>query len=167
MRKYILSTLGILPLLITAPVKAQCPVCTAAVIGGIGLARWLKIDDTISGLWIGGLIVATILWTINWCNRKKIIFWARDAAITIAYYVLVILPLYYYNLIGHPSNQIWGTDKILFGTIVGSIFFYAAYLQYENFKKKNGKALFPFQKVVVPVGTLAILSAIFWLITRP
>jgi len=169
MQKYLKYFLGALAFTVSfqAPAaQAQCPICTAAVIGGVGLARWLKIDDTISGLWIGGLIVAMILWTINWSNRRKIMFWARDIIIVIAYYILVILPLYYYKLIGHPFNQFWGVDKILLGTIIGSIFFYAAYLQYENIKRKHGKAQFPFQKVIMPVGTLLILSLIFWFLTR-
>lgn len=165
-KKYILALVAILPALVAGSAKAFCPICTAAVIGGVGLSRWLKIDDTITGLWIGGVIVSSIGWTINWCIKKKLNFWGRDILITIAYYAIVVIPLYYYEIIGHPYNQIWGVDKLMLGTVIGSIFFYAAYLQYENYKKRHGKAMFPFQRVVIPVGTLAILSLIFWLIVR-
>jgi hypothetical protein len=166
MKKYILAIFGLLPVLVLTTVKAQCPICTAAVIGGVGLARWLKIDDAITGLWVGGLIVSTIIWTINWCNRKKLNFWARDILIVIAYYTIIIIPLYYYNIIGHPLNKLWSVDKLMLGTVIGSIFFYAAYLQYEKYKKEHGKALFPFQRVVMPVGTLLALSLIFYFVTR-
>jgi hypothetical protein len=33
-----------------------CPVCTIAVAGGVGLCRYLGIDDLISGAWIGALL---------------------------------------------------------------------------------------------------------------
>jgi hypothetical protein len=164
--KYI-AWLGALPLLIAGSAKAVvCPICTVAVIGGVGLTRWLKIDDTVTGLWIGGVLVALISWTINWCDSRKINFWARNISIIIAYYLITLIPLYYYEIIGHPLNLIWGIDKLMLGTVVGSIFFYAAHLRYEIYKREHGKALFAFQKIVWPVGTLIGLSLIFWLITR-
>lgn len=167
MKKYILAFLGGLSLFILTPANAQCPVCTIAVIGGVGLARWLKIDDSITGLWVGGLLVSVSLWTLNWLHSKKWNFWMQEALIPIFYYATAIIPLYYYNIIGHPANMLWRVDKLILGTIVGSIFFFAIYLKYEDIKKKNnGHAQFPFQKVVLPVLVLGALSLIFFLITR-
>ena len=37
---------------------ALCPVCAIAVGAGIGVSRWLGVDDTITGVWVGGLIVS-------------------------------------------------------------------------------------------------------------
>ncbi len=34
--------------------QAICPICTIAVGAGVGFSRYLGIDDTIAGLWIGG-----------------------------------------------------------------------------------------------------------------
>ena len=80
---------------------------------------------------------------------------------------MVIIPLYHYNIIGHPLNVLWGIDKLILGTALGSIFFYAATLGYIEIKKKNhGRAQFPFQRIVWPVGILVILSAIFYFMTR-
>ena len=53
-----------------AKVGAVCPVCTIAVGASLGLSRWLGVDDTISGLWIGGLIVSTTLWTYSWMKKR-------------------------------------------------------------------------------------------------
>lgn len=39
-------------------VLAQCPVCTVAIGVGVGLCRYLGIDDLITGLWIGALLLA-------------------------------------------------------------------------------------------------------------
>jgi len=40
-------------------------------------------------------------------------------------------------------------------------------LAYNYLKRRNnGHAYFPFQKVVMPVGSLAILSMIFYFVTK-
>ena len=65
----IFITLG--GLLMALPAKAVCPVCTVAVVAGLGLSRWLGIDDSVSGLWIGAVTVSISMWTINWLHKKK------------------------------------------------------------------------------------------------
>ena len=148
-----------------AAAKAVCPICTVAVCASVGLSRWLGVDDTITGLWVGGLAISVIIWTIDWLNRKKIRFFGRQPLIVIGYYVLILWPLYHYNMVGHPLNKLWGIDKLLLGMAIGTIGFIAGVLLNGYLKKKNaGKAYFPFQKVVFPVGMLAVLSLVFYLI---
>ncbi|MDO8592811.1 MAG: hypothetical protein Q7R92_03520 [bacterium] len=162
----IFSFLLLLPL---AAAKALpiCVICTAAVSAGVGFSRWLGVDDTITGLWIGALAVSASLLTINWLTKKNIRFLGRQPLIFIAYYAMMIWPLFYYKIAGHPLNKLWGIDKLIIGIIIGTIGFTASVLFNEYLKKKNGgKAYFPFQKVVVPVGSLAILSLVFYLITH-
>jgi hypothetical protein len=166
-KKYTLIFSGVLSAAVFSVAHAQCPICTFAVIGGVGLARWLKIDDSVTGLWVGGLLVSTSLWTINWLKTKKWNFIFDQYLIPILYYAMVIIPLYHYGIMGHPLNTLWGIDKLLLGTIIGSIFFWAAVLRYAEIKKKNnGRTQFPFQRVVLPVGTLLVLSLIMFLVTR-
>lgn len=166
-RKYMLAGSAVLSLMITNVAHAQCPICTAAVIGGVGLARWLKIDDSVTGLWVGGLMVSMSIWTINWLKTKKWNFQGDQILITLLYYIITIAPLYHYKIIGHPLNTLWGLDKLIVGIVFGSIFFYTAFLKYTEIKKKNnGHAQFPFQRVVMPVGTLLVLSFIFYFVTR-
>ncbi|MFH0969779.1 MAG: hypothetical protein V1804_04685 [Patescibacteria group bacterium] len=154
-------------LLFSSSAKAICPICTITVGAGVGLSRWLGIDDTITGIWIGALIVSSIMWTINWMNSKNIRFKGRKIIITAGYCLIILVPLYWKGIIGHYFNKIWGIDKLLLGIIIGSIVFLASALWYQNLKKKNNdKAYFPFQKVVMPVGFLAIFSAIFYFITK-
>lgn len=165
--KKIFSLLIILTGLLTATAaKAFCPVCTIAVGAGVGLAQWLGIDDTISGLWIGGLTVSVIAWTINWFNIKNIQFFGRKILIILFYYLIIVIPLFYTGIIGHQLNKLWGIDKLLLGIILGSITFLAGGLWYNYLKKKNGRAHFPFQKVAMPLAPLIILSFIFYFITR-
>lgn len=145
---------------------AVCPVCTVAVSACIGLSRWLGIDDMISGLWIGGLTVSLIAWTINWFDKKNIHFKGRKASIFAIYYLIIFVPLYFTEIIGHPLNKIWGIDKLVFGAIIGSILFFSGAKYYEYLKKKNGgKSYFPFQKVVMPIIPLLILSVILYFFT--
>jgi hypothetical protein len=151
----------------TIKAQAICPICTMAVVAGMGLSRWLGIDDTIAGLWIGALAVSLIAWTISWLDRKNIRFYGRKITVAAAYYLLILAPLYFYHIIGHPLNTLWGMDKLLFGIIVGSVVFLLGALWYYQLKEQNhGHAYFPFQKVVMPVAPLIILSIIFYFLTK-
>src|SRR3989339_1118617 len=146
--------------------QAVCPVCVVAVSACVGLSQYLGIDDTISGVWIGGLLISMIIWTIDWLRRKNIKFYFRKILVAGLFYVFTIGPLYRSGMIGHPANKLWGIDKLLLGIIFGSIFFLAAVFLNSYLKKKNdGKVFFPFQKVVVPVAMLGILSGIFYFLT--
>jgi len=146
----------------------MCPVCTVAVATGLGLSRWLGIDDTISGLWIGGLIVSLIIWTINWLNKKNIHFLGRKILVVVIYYGTVIVPLYWAGIMGNQLNKFWGIDKLLLGMILGSIGFSLGAWVYSYLKtKNNNRVYFPFQKVVMPVVPLIILTIIFYFLTKP
>lgn len=169
--KKILKTLVLSSLTLAAlPAKAVCPVCVVAVGAGLGLSQHLGIDDAITGLWIGGLTVAMIIWTINWLNpkikNKQAKPWINTLTILI-FYALIAWPLATQNFIGHPLNTLWGVDKILLGIGLGSLVFWAMSQLYLYLKKENGgHAYFPFQKVVMPFGALAFFSLIFYLLTR-
>jgi len=175
MRKIIIFLLSILglSLLLTKQALAVCPICTIAVGAGVGFSRWLGIDDTITGLWVGGLIVSMITWTESWLEKKSIRFKGRIFVNIFAYYALIVIPLYYAGLIGHPQNKLFcfcglNIDKLLFGIITGSIAFWFGASWYYYLKEKNhGHAHFPFQKVVMPVAPLIILSLIYYFLTSP
>ena len=148
---------------------AVCPICTIAVGAGVGLSRWLGIDDAITGLWVGGLIVSMITWTESWLEKKNILFKGRIFVNILGYYTLIIIPLYYSGIIGNPLNTLCacGLDKLLFGIIAGSLAFWFGASWYFHLKEKNnGHAYFPFQKVVMPVSPLIILSIIYYFLTK-
>jgi len=151
----------------TSQAQAICPICTVAVGAGVGLAQWFGIDDIITGIWVGGLTVSLIGWTINWFNKKNIRFYGRKILIILFYYGIIVIPLYYKGLIGHPLNKLWGIDKLLLGIIIGSIAFFAATVWYFILKKNNNDhAYFPFQKIIMPVSCLILLSMIFYFIAK-
>lgn len=142
---------------------AVCPVCTVAVGAGLGIAEWLGIDDSISGLWIGALIVSMSLWTINWLNSKQIKFTGRKILIFAAYYLIVILPLWLKGKIGHPLNRLCGIDKLLFGIILGSLLFSAGVIFHNYLHQRNeNKSYFKGQKIAFAIAPLIIASIILY-----
>lgn len=168
MKKYILLFSSLFFLFSAKISLAVCPLCTIAVGAGIGFSRWLGIDDVITGLWLGGLIVSLISWTLSWLHKKKINFTGKKIVTVLAYYILVFAPLYFFtDILGHAFNRLLGIDKILLGTALGSITFLLTTLWYEFLKRKNNNhAHFPFQKIVMPVGALLILSLVFFFVTK-
>ena len=145
----------------------MCPVCTIGVVAGLGLSRWIGVDDTVSGIWIGGLLASLSGWTVIWLLKKRVNFKGMAILTTLAYYVLAIIPLYSKEIIGHPLNKLWGIDKLIVGVAFGTVFFVMAVIVYKVLKKKNGgHAHFKFEKVVIPLVSLIILSAFFYFITK-
>ena len=157
-KKILLPILALGGILSATVAKAiPCAVCTIAVGSCVGLARWLKIDDRITGLWVGALIVSLIAWTIHYLDKKNIKFKGRKILTVILWYGFVVVPFYFTGLMGHPINKCWGIDKLLFGIILGTIVFIIA----NNLLRKS---YFHLQKAIVPVGFLVIASLIIYLI---
>jgi hypothetical protein len=135
----------------------MCPVCAVAVGVGLGLSRWLKIDDAVSGLWVGALIVSLSFVLAKW-TKKNLTF-----VYFIFFLLTTIIPLYYYKIIGNPLNTLWGVDKLLLGTATGIILFVLSLLLHGFLKSHNhNKSYFPFQKVIIPVVTLTLASLILY-----
>lgn len=152
---------------IVAPVAsfAVCPVCSVAAAGGLGLSRWLGIDDTISGIWIGGFLLSLTFWCLNWLKKKNIDFPFRGFIIFLVFYLLTFLSLYIKKFIGFSCAKLWGVDKLLLGIILGSLGFgLGINTDYFLRKKNKGRAFFSFQKVVFPLSFLVILSLAFYII---
>jgi ribulose 1,5-bisphosphate carboxylase large subunit-like protein len=81
-------------------------------------------------------------------------------------YLLVLIPLKLDHAIGIVRNRLWGIDKIILGTAVGSVAFLAGMWVDKKIRKVKGKQLFAYQKVVFPVTALVISSLIFYFVTK-
>lgn len=159
----VFSAVAALVTFLPQAVSAICPICTIAIGAGVGLCRWLGIDDVISGLWIGALIVSMIIWTLNWLVKKQINFKMRSLVVIAVYYLVIIIPLYWSGIIGHPFNKLWGIDKLLLGIIVGGLTLLAGVIAHSLLKKTHqGKSFFPYQKVAAPILCLIIVSLLFY-----
>ena len=149
------------------PAYAVCPVCTVAVAAGLGISRWIGIDDSVTGIWIGGLILSSGLWMADWIKKKGWKVPYPEVLSILLMFLFVIPPLYWSHMIGLAGNSLWGMDKVSLGTIVGSFVFLLGvgidkYLRTTN----NGKVYVYYQKVIVPVFLLSLFSFVFYSITR-
>lgn len=146
---------------------AVCPICTVAVGAGLAVSEWLGIDDVVASIWIGGLLMSLTIWTVNWLVKKQWSFKGDWLVSGVAWYGLTLGGLWWSGSLFKAGNVVFGLDKILVGTVVGSLVFLAASQAYQYLKKKNNdKAHFPFEKVVLPVAALAITSLIAYFLTK-
>lgn len=167
MKKKLILLSSLVPaikLIAPSSIYAVCPVCTVAVGAGLGISKALGIDDAVTSVWIGGLILSISFWTIDWLNKKgyfkKIKNTHLNYCVIGTWYALTLIPLYFSKLIGIPYNNIWGIDKILFGTAIGSVVFLIGKWLDKKQREKYGKQFFQYQKVVFPVGMLLLTSLI-------
>ncbi len=153
--------------LFPASASAVCPVCTIAVGAGLGISRTLGIDDAVTSVWIGGLILSMSFWFIDWVGKKrnKPLTAKWQLLTTLLMYIFVLLPLWFGKYIGRPLNTIYSFDKILFGTLWGSLAFLLGKWADEKVRQEKGKQLFVYQKVIFPVSSLIITSVILYLLT--
>ena len=166
MKKILFILSGVL--IFMGAADAFCPVCTVAVGAGLEGARVLGVSDVITGLWAGGLILSLAAWTADYMRRHGV----RNRLLYLLNYVVYygLLALIYFVPVNHPTlrfgaTTMWGVDQFLLGAIVGSLVFLFAGKWYEKIKARNGgHAWFPFQKVVWPLGALAITTLVFWAI---
>ena len=146
---------------------AVCPVCTVAVGAGLGFSRWLGVDDAVTGVWIGGILVSSVIWMLSWMKTKNWSFKGDAFVIAGVMYGLVIAPLYWKGLIGSPFNTFCYIDKVVLGILAGSTVFILATKVNAFLKNRNsGKAYFPFQKVALPLTFLLVTSILFYFLTK-
>ncbi|MCS7200848.1 MAG: hypothetical protein NZ822_01715 [Patescibacteria group bacterium] len=140
----------------------MCPICTVGVVAGLGISRYLNVDDLIFGLWVGALLISLTFWTVIWLEKKTKNRRAIFLGLSLFFwYGLTIIPLYIKGFIGHPLNRIWLIDKLILGIIVGTIVMIIA-LKIEKIlrKRNNDRVIFPFQKVIIPLFLLLVASLI-------
>lgn len=151
--------------LFLVPAQAFCPVCTIAVGAGLSFTKVLGIDDVISSIWIGGVLISSSLWLINWLDKKNIRFFLKRKIVYLVMYGFVLVPFISSGVIGAGHNRLWGIDKIVLGMALGTLgFLFGMYLNNKMIQKNKDKTRFPFQKVVFPIGVLILLSLIFFFI---
>jgi len=139
-----------------------CLVCSAGIIVGLGLSRWLKVDDSISGLWIGALLLTISFWTNDWLFKKREKKPMIVLFITLVlYWFFTITSLYKANIINDYCLKMFGLNRLVFGSLLGILATSIALVTEKILRQRgNGKALFPYQKVILPISLLVILSFI-------
>lgn len=156
--------------IIAAPAMANpaCAVCTVAVAASLEIAHYLGVDDSVVGVWAGAFLTILGYWLIAWFDKKKWRFWGRDFILIAA--SISMIGFMYINGLGYtalPYNPepilIFFLDPFLFSVLAGALVLIYANRFYQWMKAKNGgHAHFPFEKVAVPVLSLALLSLWFY-----
>jgi hypothetical protein len=141
---------------------AQCPVCIVTVGGGMIIAKKLGVDDFLVSLWISGLNTAIAFWLASKIKNRilssPIIFSLLIFSLTLFYFIFT-------NQTGSSVNRILGLDKIIFGQSLGLlIWFLGIFIDRYSRKLNGGKILFPYQKVIFPIGVLLIFTFLFKII---
>lgn len=142
------------------PVWANCPVCIVTVGGGLFIAQRLGIDDLIITLWISGLNTAIAFFMSSKVKNPKIL--KNGYLWSIIFYLTTVFYFYYTNQAG-IGNNFYGIDKTLLGLSLGVVvFFISIFLDKYLRRQNNGKVLFYYQKVIIPVCILLFVSIIFY-----
>lgn len=142
-------------------VSAQCPVCIITVGGGLIIAEKLGIDPLLISIWISGLNTAIAYWMSGKFKNKKL---DKPFLWSIVFYILTFIYLQMTKQIS-GIDKFLGIDKTLFGLTLGLIVFnFANILNLYLKNKNNNKVYFPYQKVVIPVSLLLLITLIFKLL---
>ena len=145
---------------------AVCPLCAVAAGAGVGLTRCLGIDDSITGVWLGGLLTALLMWFLTWARMRTWYTKKIGALVTFAYYVANLATFALFSWLSSCPVSSAGWHNVMVGFVLGSGVFYASVVWYEYLKKNHGgHAYFPFQKIVMPIVALIIASlCAYWLL---
>ncbi len=150
--------------------SAMCPLCVAGAAVGLSVARYYGVDDIVVGIWLGALAVSTALWINTLINKKsktKVIPFQGFFVIT-ALIAATIMPFYFAGFFkGMPNmvDTIFGINRLVFGSLIGGIVTFIGAPVSNTIKKKRGK-VFPYQTIILTLLVLALLSLLFWYITK-
>lgn len=159
--------LGSFVLALLATFKAvanpACAVCTVAIGASLSLARSLGVDDCVIGVWAGAMLAMLGYWTMRFFDKRDWHFKGRDRLLMILS-VGMIGFMYLGELTYTPMiiGYIFYMDSFLFATLIGALTLIFGMHLYAWMKARNGgHAHFPFEKVVVPVLLVFLVSLSF------
>ncbi len=154
----VLAGVALLP--VSAFANPACPVCTIAIGASLEIAHRTGVPDSVVGLWAGALLTLVGYWLIKFCDARGW-HWRGRNAMLIAMSVASVG----FSYLGTVKyNPVWicglfRMDMLLFGTLCGAAIFILTEKLYDFMKVRNGgHAHFPFEKVVLPVIALALVS---------
>ena len=136
------------------------PVCAIGIASGLAISRWLGIDDLTLGLWIGALILSFSIQFNVFLGKKGKSFPFSFWVIFLGTYALSFLPILK-TITSDPSCNILGFPRVICGSVLGSLMlFLVDKVNLFVIDKHNKKVYFYYQKVIIPIIALIILSMI-------
>ncbi|HDQ15997.1 MAG TPA: hypothetical protein ENN45_02960 [Bacteroidetes bacterium] len=136
------------------------PMCAIGIASGLGISRWLGIDDLTLGLWIGALILSVSIQLNIFLSKKGKSFPYSFWVIFIGTWVLSFLPILK-TITSNPSSYIFGFPRVICGSVLGALTLFLID-KANNFiiDKHDKKVYFYYQKVIIPIIGLIIVSMI-------
>jgi len=138
------------------------PICAIGIAGGLGLSKLLGIDDITLGFWIGALILSFSVQFNQFLIKKgkasPFSFWI----VFLITWLSSFLPVW--NKLGWGEKTCFcGLPRVITGSFLGMfILFFSDWLDNIILKKfHQDKVYFPYQRVIIPLIALIIISAIF------
>jgi hypothetical protein len=168
-KKIFQLTAGMVFISLLSPLKAFafCPLCVAATGILTGFFRWLGVDDTIIGLWLGGFITSSSILLSGYIARKQ---WKiKPSKITIALisYLATFFILYLDGILVTPYNILFGIPKIIMGLVAGTtIITITPYLNTLLKKANNERNFLSHQKMLVSIVSLLLLSLMIYILIK-
>jgi len=138
------------------------PLCAIGIAGGLWLSKLLGIDDITLGLWIGALILSVSVQLNKFLIKKGKNFRFSFGIILVASWLLSFLPIWT-KLNWEPASLFCWLPRVISGSLIGMIILFVSdWLDNIILKKfHQDKVYFPYQRVIIPLIALIIISAIF------
>ena len=150
-----------------ATAHAQCAVCTVALVSGLGISRFLGVDDALTGVWLGAAMTGMIGFISNMLAQRFVKF--KQVKLISMVVMAAILAYVLYRVDGiFARDGFLGLTNLSVGVVIGIICLaLGLYLDQalRRLKNDHGRAYFPFQKVVCPVAMVLVGTLIAWIWT--
>ncbi|MCL4384638.1 hypothetical protein M1116_04235 [Patescibacteria group bacterium] len=160
---FLLVNLFAFTFLLAAPALAHCPLCVAGAAAGLTLSRLLGVDDSITGIWLAAFLGATSFWFTTFTLRK-LKFPLKKPLVYLLIFLSTLWSFYQFKLISTHNGDLFGLPRLTFGLLLGGAFFYLVdFLDALAIKLHHG-IFFPYQRVVVSLGSLWALSLTVYLL---
>lgn len=144
---------------------AHCPLCTAGVLGGLTLTRWLGVDDVYSGLWFGALIGSLSFWFGGSMKKKYLPY--QEYLLFLAMFLLTTVPFLYSGLSNPHAPRLFGVNRLFAGMVGGGLVFLASSFLDRWLRLVNkGRVFFSYQGVMVTIGSVVVTLFITYLLLR-
>lgn len=138
------------------------PICAVGIASGLWLSKVLGINDLTLGLWIGALILSFSVQFNKFLLKRNKTFPFSFWVILISTWLLSFLPIW--NKLNFSSENLFcGLPRVISGSLIGMIVLFGSDFLNNLILKKfhQNKVYFPYQRVVVPIIALIIMSLIF------
>ena len=168
MRKIFVLSSMLSAFLLSRSALAHCPLCTAATGTLVATSRIAGLDDVITGTFLGAFAVSTAFWTARVVSSKlkqesRFSMVVHPYILTVMSLVLTVLGLQLSGVLNAFSPQIFGVDKLLFGTALGTAVSAASFELHTMIRAFNGgRNRIPFQGAVLPLSILAAVDTLLY-----